>query len=95
MVKAGVIGLGVIGGGVALCLARAGLLGAVYDVRSEAANGLDAVPPNSDSPRDVARQCDVVLIAVVTVGPLSCGCCRRRESWPGHGTGVFCQICPA
>jgi len=66
MANAGVIGLGMIGGGVAQCLARAGLLGAVFDVRPDAATGLDGVPPLSDSPREVARQCDVILIAVVT-----------------------------
>jgi len=66
MAKAGVIGLGVIGSGVALCLARAGLLGAVYDVRNNAAEGLESVPPIADSPAIVARHCDVVLIAVVS-----------------------------
>jgi 3-hydroxyisobutyrate dehydrogenase len=65
MAKAGVIGLGVIGSGVALCLARAGLLGAVYDVRKEASEGLEGVPAVAASAAEVARQCDVVLIAVV------------------------------
>ena len=65
MTKAGVIGLGMIGSGVAICLARAGLLGAVYDVRKEASEGLDGVPAVASSAAEVARQCDVVLIAVV------------------------------
>lgn len=63
--RAGVIGLGVIGGGVAMCLARSGHLAAVYDVRPEAAKDLPGVPPVSASPRELARQVDVVLIAVV------------------------------
>jgi 3-hydroxyisobutyrate dehydrogenase len=66
MTKAGVIGLGHIGSGVALCLARAGQLGAVYDVRSDAAADLPGVPALSQSPADVARTCDVVIIAVVS-----------------------------
>jgi 3-hydroxyisobutyrate dehydrogenase len=66
MSRAGVIGLGMIGSGVALCLARAGLLQAVYDVRPGAADGLDGVPPVTTSPAEVARQCDVVVIAVVS-----------------------------
>jgi 3-hydroxyisobutyrate dehydrogenase-like beta-hydroxyacid dehydrogenase len=66
MAKAGVIGLGVIGSGVALCLARAGLLEAVYDVRKTASEGLDGVPPVAGSAAALARHCDVVLIAVVS-----------------------------
>ncbi len=65
MTKAGVIGLGQIGGGVAICLARAGVLAAVYDVRPDASAGLDGVPPVVATPAELARQCDVVLIAVV------------------------------
>lgn len=66
MTKAGVIGLGVIGSGVALCLARAGMVGAVYDIRPDAADGLEGVPAVAASPAEVARQCDVVIIAVVS-----------------------------
>lgn len=66
MAKAGVIGLGTIGSGVALCLARAGLLSAVYDVRVNAAEGLDGVPPASASAVELAHRCDVILIAVVS-----------------------------
>lgn len=65
MHKAGVIGLGQIGGGVAICLARAGVLAAVYDVRPDAAAKLEGVPAVAASPAEVARACDVVLIAVV------------------------------
>ena len=64
--KAGVIGLGEVGAGVALCLARAGLLGAVYDVRADAAKGLDGVPDCIASPAELARACDVIVIAVVS-----------------------------
>ena len=66
MTTAGVIGLGVIGSGVALCLARAGSLRAVYDVRPDAAAGLEGVPAVAASAAEVARQCDVVIIAVVS-----------------------------
>jgi 3-hydroxyisobutyrate dehydrogenase len=66
MIKAGVIGLGVIGSGVALCLARAGMVGAVYDIRPDAAGDLEGVPAVATSPAEVARQCDVVIIAVVS-----------------------------
>jgi 3-hydroxyisobutyrate dehydrogenase len=64
--KAGVIGLGAIGGGVAQCLARAGLLSAVYDIRPDALAKLPNMPPLSDSPADLASRCEVVLIAVVS-----------------------------
>jgi 3-hydroxyisobutyrate dehydrogenase len=63
---AGVIGLGAIGGGVAVCLARSGHLAAVYDIRPEIVNDLDGVPPVVASPLELARKVDVVLIAVVS-----------------------------
>lgn len=66
MRKAGVIGLGVIGGGVAICLARAGVLAAVHDIRPDAAAKLEGVPPVAASPAAVARAADDVLIAVVS-----------------------------
>ena len=66
MMKAGVIGLGQIGGGVAQCLVRAGRLAAVYDVRPDAHQGLPGVPAPVASPAELARQCDVAIIAVVT-----------------------------
>jgi 3-hydroxyisobutyrate dehydrogenase len=62
--KAGVIGLGNIGGGVAESLARAGLLAAVHDVRDEAVQSRGLPVANSASPRAVAEASDVVLIAV-------------------------------
>lgn len=66
MANAGVIGLGVIGSGVALCLARAGILTAVYDVRKNAADELEGVPAVISSPRELAEKSDVVIIAVVS-----------------------------
>jgi 3-hydroxyisobutyrate dehydrogenase len=65
MSTAGVIGLGAIGGGVAICLARSGHLKAVYDIRKDASATLTGVPEVAASPAEVARQCDVVLIAVI------------------------------
>lgn len=65
MTRGGVIGLGEIGSGVALCLARAGLLAAVYDIRADAAEGLAGVPSPAASPAEVARAGDVVIVAVV------------------------------
>jgi len=61
--RAGVIGIGQVGKGVALCLQRRDLLSAIYDVRDEIGEGL---PPIEASPREVAAKSDVVLIAVVT-----------------------------
>lgn len=64
--RAGVIGLGLIGGGVAVSLATSGRPPvAVYDVRPEAADGLDGVPAPLGSAAAVAAASDVVLIAVV------------------------------
>ena len=63
--RAGVIGMGGIGAGVSVSMARRGRIPSVYDVRSEAADGLDGVPAIAGSAADVARDSDVVLIAVV------------------------------
>ena len=64
--RPGVIGLGMIGGGVAVSLARSGLPpAAVHDVRQDAADGLEGVPPCVASPAAVAAVSDVVLLAVV------------------------------
>ncbi|MCW2863653.1 MAG: hypothetical protein JWP48_5361 [Actinoallomurus sp.] len=66
--RAGVIGLGMIGGGVAVSLARRGRVPAVYDIRPEAADTLAGVPAPVASPAEVARTSDVVLVAVVDAG---------------------------
>lgn len=63
--RAGVIGLGMIGGGVAVSLARRGRIPTVYDLRPDAADGLAGVPAPVASPAEVARTSDVVLVAVV------------------------------
>ena len=64
--KAGVVGLGIIGGGVASCLAREAMLEGVYDVRPDASDGLEGVPAVLGSPKELAARCDVVFIAVVS-----------------------------
>jgi 3-hydroxyisobutyrate dehydrogenase-like beta-hydroxyacid dehydrogenase len=60
-----VVGLGMIGGGVAVSLARRGRTPVVYDIRPEAADQLEGVPGPVASAADVARQADVVFVAVV------------------------------
>lgn len=65
--RAGVIGLGMIGGGVAVSLATSGrAAAAVYDIRPEAAEGLAGVPSPVASPAAVAEVADVILVAVNT-----------------------------
>lgn len=63
--RTGVIGLGQIGGGVAMCLARHQRPLAVYDIRPDAADKLEGVPPVSATPADVARNSDVLMVAVL------------------------------
>jgi len=63
--KAGVVGLGMIGGGVAVSLARRGRVPAVYDIRPDAAEALSGVPAPLDSPALVAKASDVVMVAVI------------------------------
>ena len=64
--KVGVIGLGMIGGGVAVSLARSGVPPvAVHDVRADAADELEGVPACAPSPAEVAESADVVVVAVV------------------------------
>ncbi|GAA2528816.1 NAD(P)-binding domain-containing protein [Winogradskya humida] len=62
---AGVVGLGMIGGGVAVSLAASGRPPVVFDIRPEAADTLDGVPAPLGSPAEVARAADVVMVAVV------------------------------
>ncbi|MGW1836420.1 NAD(P)-binding domain-containing protein [Streptomyces sp. NPDC002067] len=63
--RAGVVGLGMIGGGVAVSLARSGRTPVVHDIRPDAADMLDGVPAPLASPAEVARRSDVVMVAVV------------------------------
>jgi 3-hydroxyisobutyrate dehydrogenase-like beta-hydroxyacid dehydrogenase/alkylhydroperoxidase/carboxymuconolactone decarboxylase family protein YurZ len=64
-VRAGVIGLGMIGGGVAANLAASTVPVSVYDVRADAIEGLDGVDTIASSPAEVARDSDVIIVAVV------------------------------
>jgi 3-hydroxyisobutyrate dehydrogenase-like beta-hydroxyacid dehydrogenase len=64
--RPGIIGLGLIGGGIAVSLVRSGQIPAVYDVREEASTALNGVPAQLNSPEEVAQVSDVVIIAVVT-----------------------------
>jgi 3-hydroxyisobutyrate dehydrogenase len=61
----GVVGLGSIGDGVASSLLRAGLPLVVCDVRSEATDRYLDTAVVADSPVDLVRQSDVVVVAVV------------------------------
>jgi 3-hydroxyisobutyrate dehydrogenase-like beta-hydroxyacid dehydrogenase len=63
--RAGVVGLGMIGGGVAVSLARRGRIPAVHDIRPDAVKNLAGVPAQLSSAAEVARASDVVLVAVV------------------------------
>ncbi|MFA7554685.1 MAG: NAD(P)-dependent oxidoreductase [Spongiibacteraceae bacterium] len=63
--RTGVIGLGQIGGGVAMCLARHNRPLAVFDIRADAADRLEGVPAVSSTPAEVAAQSDVLMIAVL------------------------------
>lgn len=77
--RAGVIGLGMIGGGVAVSLAKSGRApSAVYDVRPGVADKLEGVPTQVASPADVARVSDVVLLAVLDAN-------QAREVIAGSG----------
>jgi 3-hydroxyisobutyrate dehydrogenase len=85
--RAGVIGLGMIGGGVAVSLGKSGRPAtAVYDVRPGVSAELDGVPDQVDSPAAVAAACDVVLVAVVDAA-------QAREVLAGEG-GVLSAARP-
>ena len=62
--RAGVIGLGMIGGGVAASLVHSGVIPAVYDVVPDAHKKHEGVPEPLASPAEVAAVSDVVMIAV-------------------------------
>jgi 3-hydroxyisobutyrate dehydrogenase-like beta-hydroxyacid dehydrogenase len=61
----GVIGLGTIGGGIASNVHAAGLPLVVCDVRAEATHRHTAYAKVAGSPADVARESDIVVVAVV------------------------------
>ena len=62
--RAGVIGLGKIGGGIAASLVRSGRIPAVYDVVEDAYKNHEGVPEQLKSAAEVARNSDVIMIAV-------------------------------
>src|SRR4051794_9462898 len=64
--RAGVIGLGMIGGGIATSLARSGRAPVVFDVRAEHAASLEGSPQQARSPAELASMVDVVFVVVVT-----------------------------
>ena len=61
----GVIGLGTIGGGIAINVHAAALPLVVYDIRSEATLRHAEYATVATSPSELARQSDVVVVAVV------------------------------
>jgi 3-hydroxyisobutyrate dehydrogenase-like beta-hydroxyacid dehydrogenase len=63
--RAGVIGLGQIGGGVARALQRSGFDVVAYDVFENALTALDGIVTPASSPAEVGELTDVVLLAVV------------------------------
>ncbi len=68
MLRAGVVGLGQMGGGAAICLARAGRPLSVYDIDPKAALRWEdghLVPPVAANCAEVARNADVVIVLVV------------------------------
>jgi 3-hydroxyisobutyrate dehydrogenase-like beta-hydroxyacid dehydrogenase len=63
--RAGVVGLGMIGGGVAVSLARSGRIPAVFDIKPDTADRLEGVPSVLQTAAEVASVSDVIMIAVV------------------------------
>jgi 3-hydroxyisobutyrate dehydrogenase-like beta-hydroxyacid dehydrogenase len=63
--RAGVVGLGAIGRGVAISLARSGHLVHVFDLRPEALAGLDGIASQERSAAEVARKSNVILVAAL------------------------------
>jgi 3-hydroxyisobutyrate dehydrogenase-like beta-hydroxyacid dehydrogenase/alkylhydroperoxidase/carboxymuconolactone decarboxylase family protein YurZ len=86
--RPGVIGLGMVGGAVASSLAQNGLTPSVFDVREGVSDALDGVPPQLRSPRDVARESDVVMIAVVTAEQAETALVGEEGLLTGDCTGL-------
>lgn len=68
--RAGIVGLGIIGGGIARSLHRSGMPAVGYDVRPEAIAALRGFIDAANSPADVARRSDVVHLAVLDYAQL-------------------------
>jgi 3-hydroxyisobutyrate dehydrogenase-like beta-hydroxyacid dehydrogenase len=69
--RAGVIGLGTIGGGIVVSFGRRGRAAAVYDVRPEAVSDLPGAAIALRSPGEVGRVSDVVFVSVVDAGQVA------------------------
>jgi 3-hydroxyisobutyrate dehydrogenase-like beta-hydroxyacid dehydrogenase len=69
--RAGVVGLGTIGGGIVVSLGRRGRVAAVCDVRQNAASGLPHGTISLRSAAEVSRVSDVVFVAVVDAGQVA------------------------
>jgi 3-hydroxyisobutyrate dehydrogenase-like beta-hydroxyacid dehydrogenase len=63
--RAGIIGIGAIGGGIASALEKRGQAPVLYDIRAEAAAAFSQAE-SVGSPRQVAEKVDVVFVAVVS-----------------------------
>ena len=71
------VGLGMIGSGVAVSLVRRGRIPVVYDIRPDAADSLAGVPPPLRSPAELAKSSDVVMVAVVNAAQALVVICGR------------------
>ncbi|OJZ76186.1 hypothetical protein BRW65_01810 [Mycobacterium paraffinicum] len=58
------VGLGAIGTGIVVSLLRSGRTPLVFDVRPDAADGIEGISQQEASAAELARGCDVVLLAV-------------------------------
>ena len=61
---AGVVGLGSIGGGVAVSLGSRGRKMAVFDAVPDKYKELKGCPPQEETARDVAGKADIIMVAV-------------------------------
>ena len=65
-VRAGVVGLGMMGGGIAATLDRAGMLAGVHDARRDVLDGRPELSDRwADTPAALAERADVVFVVVI------------------------------